>query len=507
MADSLPPHRFSELFSELRSIVSNDEFRSSMSGGGAAHQRDHIPCARRSGVHFQSQNLARKSVKYGRDEKGEPQNTNLRDVRMPNVIGLLRFQQVMRLDASGFFHRGSCFSRRLSRFQFPQHPLDAGPADLNSSEQQVPGHGAGSEFRFRAEPSQFLRRPAYGVIHAIPDDGPGQQARLAAALDGFNPCAERIFVDHEPLGGVFDIPVPQSHDLQNGQPLGGAVIGPLLWRHVLPPGTENFQFSTQQFRFRNFMIPLDHQSHNRRRGGSQSCPRQLHGLPQRTGHGVNQIQHSDGSDQHRFVLVGTSQHDSRIHSSRLQNKPTAHQEIRNCPENSLVAFLWQLALRKSASLYENQNPIACKTHFFRGIISPATGGIATDRESRYQWIIPSYFPSLSSEVRINAITASLIGGGSEFQFSIISDKSESRTIHGCAFCESIAFPTFSRSSFSPSGKHPPAKPPAMRPSSTARLVVDWLDGMMACERKPAPAPTIICVFAVGFSIAPRPFED
>jgi len=287
MADSLPPHRFSELFSELRSIVSDDGFRSAMPGGGAAHQRDHIPCARRSSVHFQSQNLARKSVKYGRDEKGEPQNTNLRDVGMPNVIGLLRFQQVMRLDASGFFHRGSCFSRRLSRFRFPQHPLDAGPADLNSSAQQVPGHGAGSEFRFRAEPSQFLRRPAYGVIHAIPDDGPGQQARLAAALDGFNPCAERIFVDHEPLGGVFDIPVPQSHDLQNGQPLGGAVIGPLLWQHVLPPRAENIQFPPEQVGFSNFMIPLDHQSHKRRRGGSHARPRQLRSSAPSAGHGIS----------------------------------------------------------------------------------------------------------------------------------------------------------------------------------------------------------------------------
>ena len=136
-----------------------------------------------------------------------------------------------------------------------------------------------------------------------------------------------------------------------------------------------------------------------------------------------------------------------------------------------VAFLWRLVLRQPAIPQENNNLTACKTHCFGGIINFATGGIATDRESLYQWIIPSYFPSLSSEVRTNDITASLIGGGSEFQFSTISDKSESRAIHGCAFCESIVFPTFSRSSFSPSGKHPPAKPPAMHPSSTARLVV------------------------------------
>ena len=85
-----------------------------------------------------------------------------------------------------------------------------------------------------------------------------------------------------------------------------------------------------------------------RRGGSQSCPRQLHGLPQRTGHGVNQIHHRGGSNRHRLFLVGTSEHDSRIQSSRLQNKPTSHQEIRNGPENSLVAFLWRLVLRQPA---------------------------------------------------------------------------------------------------------------------------------------------------------------
>lgn len=198
MADMLPVHRFFELLAELATVVGDDELRSAMSAGGATHQRGHIPCARRSGVHFQSQNLARKPIQNRRDITDTPEHTNLRHVAMPDTIGFLRRQQVMRLDADRFPNDGPWFSRRIFVFRFPQHSLDAGPADLNSSPQEVPGHGAGSEFRFRAEPSQFLRRPAYGVIHAIPDDGPGQQVRLAVVLDGFDPRAERIFVNHEP---------------------------------------------------------------------------------------------------------------------------------------------------------------------------------------------------------------------------------------------------------------------------------------------------------------------
>ena len=128
----------------------------------------------------------------------EPQNADLRDVAVPDVVGPLGLQQIGRFNPGGFLHRGFGLYGRLGGFGFAQHTLHAGTTDLNVRSQQVPGHGARSEFRFRAEPSQFLRRPAYGVIHAIPDDGPGQQDRLAVALDGFDPGEKRIFVNHEP---------------------------------------------------------------------------------------------------------------------------------------------------------------------------------------------------------------------------------------------------------------------------------------------------------------------
>ncbi len=58
----------------------------------------------------------------------------------------------------------------------------------------------------------------------------------------------------------------------------------------------------------------------------------------------------------------------------------------------------------------------------------------------------NYFLPRSNEVRTKAITANFIGGSSEFQFSMITNKSESGTNHGCAggcaFFKSMVFPAF-----------------------------------------------------------------
>ncbi len=75
-ADSLPTHRITKLLPELAAVVRDDEFRSAMPGGGAAYQCVHFPCTRRFDINLQRQNLARESVKCGRDEKGEPQNSS-----------------------------------------------------------------------------------------------------------------------------------------------------------------------------------------------------------------------------------------------------------------------------------------------------------------------------------------------------------------------------------------------------------------------------------------------
>jgi len=263
VADTLPPHRLAELLAELAAVVGDDEFRHAMPGGRVSHQCGHIAGARCLPIDLQRQNLTRKSIENRRDEKRKPQGADLRDIAVPDVIGAFGFHQAIGPDTGGPFRRWPGLARRLFCFRFAQHTLHRGAADLDSCTQKMPGHGAGSEFRFRAEPSQFLRRPAHGVVDTIPHNDSGQQVRLAFALGGFDPGAERIFVDHEPLGGDFDVPVPQAHKLQNCQSLRGPVVGPAVRKHVFPPGTDNFQFSTQRFGFRDFMVPVDHQSQYR----------------------------------------------------------------------------------------------------------------------------------------------------------------------------------------------------------------------------------------------------
>ena len=111
MAHALPPHRFSEPLSELAAVVSDDEFRLAMPAGGVFHQRRHVAGAWRLPINLQRQNLAGKSIQNSRDEKSEPQDPDLCDIRMPNMVGLLWSQQALRLDADRSLNDGSWFLR------------------------------------------------------------------------------------------------------------------------------------------------------------------------------------------------------------------------------------------------------------------------------------------------------------------------------------------------------------------------------------------------------------
>ena len=101
MPDSLAAQRFTEMFSELASVVTDDELWLAALCGGAAHQRGHVARTRRSGVDLQSQQLSRKPIQNSRDDKGKPEHTNLRQIGMPDMVGLLRCQQIIWFDSAG----------------------------------------------------------------------------------------------------------------------------------------------------------------------------------------------------------------------------------------------------------------------------------------------------------------------------------------------------------------------------------------------------------------------
>lgn len=96
-----------------------------------------------------------------------------------------------------------------------------------------------------------------------------------------------------------------------------------------------------------------------------------------------------------------------------------------------VAFLgvWYC---ESLKCHKKTKIRALANHNVFAVLLTPPQGIATDRESRYQWAI-HYFISDSSSIRINAIIANFIGGPNNFQFSIIAAKSESGAELGCAF--------------------------------------------------------------------------
>ncbi len=232
MTDALPSHCLAELLAELRSVIRDQKRGTSMPGGGIPHQCDHIPGARSSGINLQCQNLTRESVQNSGDEECEPQRTDLRDVAMPDMVGLLRLQQAMRDDADGFSHRRPGASGWAVGLGLAHYALHSRPADFDTRPHEVPGDGAGSEFLLWKHPAQFLRRPTDGIVNFVPDNRSGQERRLTLSLDRSNPGSQGIGMDNEIGGGLLDTPASQAHQLDNLQPLRGCEVSAPMRRVV-----------------------------------------------------------------------------------------------------------------------------------------------------------------------------------------------------------------------------------------------------------------------------------
>ena len=303
VADFALAHGFAELFAELRTIISDEKFRPAVLSGGAADQRRHIPGTGCSGIDLQRQELAGESIENRGDKDRGPQDAKLCNIAMPHLNGLPGSQQPIRIDTDWYFHWRSGLPPGLLRFGFAQQTLNGGAADLNSRPHEMPGDGACSEFRLRAEPMNLLRGPTHSVIQVIPYDGTVQKAASAFSFNCLNPRTNGILVDHKSPGGGFDIPVAQTRELNNGQPLFRRIVGPTVRRKALTTGAEDIQFPLQQCRFCDRMIPLNHQPQERRSRSGQPYARGLHGLGQHNSHGVNNSQCCGGINWHEIAPI------------------------------------------------------------------------------------------------------------------------------------------------------------------------------------------------------------
>ena len=91
----------------------------------------------------------------------------------------------------------------------------------------------------------------------------------------------------EPLGHQCGIPISQSHDLKDSQPLIGRILRSAMWSQVFALATEDIQFPSKQFHFPGNVVTLGHQSQDWGRTGCNPCPRELIRLGEDNGHGID----------------------------------------------------------------------------------------------------------------------------------------------------------------------------------------------------------------------------
>src|SRR5580658_2472820 len=102
-----------------------------------------------------------------------------------------------------------------------------------------------------------MNGPADDIIDSIPANGIDQEIMVAASLDGLDPGSDRVGMKDETARGFADAPPAHSHELQDGQALGGGIIRPAVRRHSGALAAKNADLAPEQFDIAMGMIALD----------------------------------------------------------------------------------------------------------------------------------------------------------------------------------------------------------------------------------------------------------
>ncbi len=312
----------------------------------------------------------------------------MRDVAMPDKIGAFGLQQAIGLDANGLFHWRSGFSRRLFRLRFPQHTLHGRTADLDARPQQMPGHGAGSEFRLRADSAQFICRPAHGVIHTVPNNRAAQQTASSFSLHGIDPSTDGIGMDRKVGSGLLNTPTGQAHQLDDLQPLRSREMGAPVRRVVGPIGTENVRPALLDAGSCRLIIALDGQPLDRRAGGTDPYAGQLIGLTQHNGHGVDSSQCCDRIERHTIPSRTKCEHDTADGAtvpfaeggelSRCAGTPPAAEAsfLASTDANgNVTSYVYNAANEQTSTVTNNLSPVTSSYDADGNLVSTINAGV------------------------------------------------------------------------------------------------------------------------------------
>jgi hypothetical protein len=144
--------------------------------------------------------------------------------------------------------------------------LHSAAADLDADTENLSRDPPSAELRLRKEPAEFVDGPANRIIDPVPDHSAAQQTRPPFAFRSPDPGADRVAVHDETLGALLDAPTPQSPKLKDGQPLGWTILRPPVGREPSALRSQDLHLPAEQVDFRECLVPLGKQPHNRRRG-------------------------------------------------------------------------------------------------------------------------------------------------------------------------------------------------------------------------------------------------
>ena len=108
-------------------MIGDEELRFSRLFHYLANQSHHVSSSRRFTKYLQRQEFSGKTIQNGNYVESEPEHLDARHIHMPDMIGMLGQQQVIRLPTFRFWHRGlACYRRlRFLRLGLAQDSLDA----------------------------------------------------------------------------------------------------------------------------------------------------------------------------------------------------------------------------------------------------------------------------------------------------------------------------------------------------------------------------------------------
>jgi len=166
-----------EGFTELRTLVGDDKPRSPKLRRGSL-ERIYDRARRRCGeTDFERHQPARKAIHDGRDPKGHPEDVELGEVGVPDMVDMIGLKDVERFYGgtgaeyrrwSQRFRRTEFIVCRRTGRRFLKMASNSGSANGNGRPENIVGNGACADVEFREEALHAVNQILQGIVVTVP---------------------------------------------------------------------------------------------------------------------------------------------------------------------------------------------------------------------------------------------------------------------------------------------------------------------------------------------------